>query len=118
MPLEIYLDLISQPCRSVYIFAKKNNITFEFKKILLFKGEQYSEEFGKFNFFRKPLGAGVNVFEVRPKLSAWKDRVRAEIGPALFDEAHQMIFNAEEMSKTIDPSAKEIFKPKIKKMFL
>ncbi|XP_048875587.1 glutathione S-transferase theta-1b isoform X5 [Brienomyrus brachyistius] len=241
MPLEIYLDLVSEPCRSVYIFAKKNNIPFEFKKILLFKGEQYREEFGKVNYFKKvpvikdgdftvsesiailiylaekygtpdhwypadlqtrarvdeylswqhsgmrkhaakilwlklmipkafgidvpkekmdsamedleetltafeekflqdkpfiagqkisladlvaiveimqPLGAGVNVFEVRPKLRAWKDRVRAEIGPVLFDEAHQMIFNVEEVAKTIDPSAKEIFKPKIIKLFL
>ncbi|XP_023664084.2 glutathione S-transferase theta-3-like isoform X1 [Paramormyrops kingsleyae] len=241
MPLEIYLDLISQPCRSVYIFAKKNNIPFEFKKILLFKGEQYSEEFGKVNYFRKvpvikdgdftlsesiailtylaekygtpdhwypadlqtrarvheylswqhsgmrgiagkilwlrlmipkafeidvpkermdsllvdlegsltafeekflqdkpfiagqkisladlvaiveimqPVGAGVNVFEVRPKLSAWKDRVRAEIGSALFDKAHQMIFNTEEVAKTLDPSMKEIIKLRIKKSFL
>lgn len=38
MTLEIYLDLFSQPCRSVYIFAKKNNIQFDHKKISLFDG--------------------------------------------------------------------------------
>lgn len=38
MGLEIYLDLFSQPCRSVYIFAKKNNIQFDYKKIALFDG--------------------------------------------------------------------------------
>lgn len=38
MSLEIYLDLFSQPCRSVYIFAKKNNIQFDHKKISLFEG--------------------------------------------------------------------------------
>ncbi len=38
MSLEIYLDLFSQPCRSVYIFAKKNNIQFDYKKISLFEG--------------------------------------------------------------------------------
>lgn len=38
MSLEIYLDLLSQPCRSVYIFAKKNNIQFDHKKISLFEG--------------------------------------------------------------------------------
>ncbi len=37
MSLEIYLDLFSQPCRSVYIFAKKNNIQFDYKKISLLK---------------------------------------------------------------------------------
>lgn len=39
MALELYLDLYSQPCRSVYMFAKKNNIPFDFRKITLFDGE-------------------------------------------------------------------------------
>ncbi|XP_069789670.1 glutathione S-transferase theta-1-like [Narcine bancroftii] len=52
MALQLYGDLISQPCRSVYIFLKKNNIPFEFKVVQLFEGEQYSEEFQKIN----PLG--------------------------------------------------------------
>ncbi|XP_061118941.1 glutathione S-transferase theta-3-like [Conger conger] len=53
MALELYLDLFSQPCRSVFIFAKKNNIPFEFKKISLFEGGQHAEEFGKINMMRK-----------------------------------------------------------------
>lgn len=39
MELELYLDLFSQPCRSVYIFARKNNIPFEFKRVSLMEGE-------------------------------------------------------------------------------
>ncbi|XP_051956156.1 glutathione S-transferase theta-1-like [Xyrauchen texanus] len=240
MTLEIYLDLFSQPCRSVYIFAKKNNIQFDYKKIALFDGEQYTEEFGKVSMIRKlpairdgdfclaesiailvylaekfhtpdhwypadsqkrakvneylswqhsamrihgskmlwfrvlipamgveipkekmdtaledlnaslnlveqnflqdkpfiggdqisladlvaiveimqPVGAGLDVFEDRPKLRAWKDRVREAIGAELFDEAHQGILSAQEMVKTMEPGKMEPFKPKILKYFL
>uniref|UniRef100_A0A8D0HCZ8 glutathione transferase n=1 Tax=Sphenodon punctatus TaxID=8508 RepID=A0A8D0HCZ8_SPHPU len=53
MVVELYLDLLSQPCRSVYIFAKKNNIPFEFKHVELLKGQHLSEEFVKVNLLRK-----------------------------------------------------------------
>ncbi|XP_026989358.1 glutathione S-transferase theta-1b [Tachysurus fulvidraco] len=241
MVLEIYLDLISQPCRSVYIFAKKNNIQFEYKKVSLMAGEHYGEEFGKINVMRKvpairdgdfclgesiaimqylvekygtpdhwypadlqkrarvneylawqhsamrphgskvlwlklmipkvmgtevpkekmdaaiedlegslklieekflqdrpfiageeisladlvaiveimqPVGAGLDVFDGHPKLTAWKDRVRAAIGAELFDEAHQGILSAQEMAKTMDGSKLQHFKARILKMFL
>ncbi|XP_067861565.1 glutathione S-transferase theta-1-like [Heptranchias perlo] len=53
MGLELYLDLHSQPCRAVYIFAKKNNIAFEFKSVDLSAGQQFSKEFGKVNALRQ-----------------------------------------------------------------
>ncbi|KAM6984660.1 glutathione S-transferase theta-3-like [Aplochiton taeniatus] len=235
MDLEIYLDLISQPCRSVYIFAKTNNIPFELKKVCLFEGEQYGEAFAKINMVRKapaikdgdfclsesiailtymaekfqtpdhwypadlkkrarvneylswqhmnvrmhgckvfwlrlmipklmgvevskenmdmaledlnqslniieekfiqdkpfiagehismadlvaiaeimqPVGSGLDVFEGRPKLSAWQERVQAEIGPELFDEAHQGILGSQEVVRTMDSSKLEKFKLK------
>ncbi|XP_030623345.1 glutathione S-transferase theta-1b [Chanos chanos] len=238
--MELYLDLFSQPCRSVYIFAKKNNIQFDFKKISLLEGEQYGEDFGKINLLRKapamkdgdfclaesiaimiymaekfhtpdhwfpadlqkrarvneylswqhmgirmhgskifwlkllipkiigtevpkekmddamedlnnsvklieekflqdkpfiagdqisladlvaiveimqPVAAGVDVFEGRPKLNAWKERVQNAIGKDLFDEAHQHILSAQEMVKTMDGSKMQVFKPKILRMF-
>ncbi|XP_026027948.1 glutathione S-transferase theta-3-like [Astatotilapia calliptera] len=241
MALELYLDLFSQPCRSVYIFAKKNNISFDFKKLSLLDGQQYGEDFGKISLIRKvpalrdgdfclaesiaimlylaekfktpdfwypadlqqrarvneylswqhtairmhgskifwlrlmipkvmgveipedkmnaalddlnsslklveekflqdrpfiagdqisladlvaiveivqPVGAGVDVFEGRPKLSAWRDRVQEAIGKELFDEAHQYILGAQESVKSMDSSKMQVFKPKILRLFM
>ncbi|XP_034464407.1 glutathione S-transferase theta-1b isoform X1 [Hippoglossus hippoglossus] len=239
--MELYLDLYSQPCRSVYIFASKNNIPFEFKKLSLLEGEQYGEEFGKINLIRKvpalrdgdfclaesiaillylaekfktpdfwypadlhqracineylswqhttvrlhgskmfwlrllipkilgvdvpqdkldsaledlngslklleekfiqdkpfiagdnfsladlvaivevmqPVGSGLDVFEGRPKLSAWRDRVQAAIGKELFDDAHQSLLGAQESVTLMDASKMQFFKPKILKLFM
>ncbi|TRY88556.1 hypothetical protein DNTS_034538 [Danionella cerebrum] len=241
MSLEIYLDLFSQPCRSVYLFAKKNNIPFDHKNVSLFDGFQYSEEFGKINQLRKlpaikdgdfclaesvaimiylaekfrtpdhwfpadlrkrarvneylswqhtsirmhgakiiwfkvmipnlfqtevpkekmdatienlnialhffeekflqdkpfivgdqisladlvaiveliqPLGAGMDLFETRPKLKAWKERVRETLGAELFDEAHRGILSIQEHVKTMDASGLAPLKAKILKYFL
>ncbi|XP_069817244.1 glutathione S-transferase theta-1-like [Dendropsophus ebraccatus] len=51
--LTLYLDLLSQPCRSVYIFAKANDIPFKNHELQLFKGDHLSEDFGKVNPLRK-----------------------------------------------------------------
>lgn len=64
------------------------------------------------------MGSGLDVFEGRPKLSAWRDRVEAAIGKELFDDAHQGILGAQESVKLLDASKMDFFKPKILKLFM
>lgn len=64
------------------------------------------------------MGCGLDVFEGRPKLSAWRDRVQAAIGKELFDEAHQVIMGAQEGIKQVDGSKMEFFKPRIMRLFM
>ncbi|KAM9546181.1 glutathione S-transferase theta-1a [Salvelinus alpinus] len=243
MPLELYLDLHSQPCRSVFIFAKKTNIPFDFKFVDLATGQQYGEDFGKISVVRKvpvmrdgdfiltesvailkylaekfgtsdsdhwypadlqkrarvneylswqhaamrahgskvfwfraivpiitgsdvpkekmdsamedltlslkvfeekflddrpfiigekisladlvaiveimqPVGTGLDLFENRPILGAWRDRVKMELGEALFDEAHKTIMDVASLPQTFENNGMlEFLKPKIQKMF-
>uniref|UniRef100_A0A8D2B2G2 Glutathione S-transferase theta-2 n=1 Tax=Sciurus vulgaris TaxID=55149 RepID=A0A8D2B2G2_SCIVU len=53
MGLELYLDLLSQPCRAVYIFAKKNSIPFQLHTVLFLEGQTCSKEFSQINSLQK-----------------------------------------------------------------
>ncbi|XP_006048174.1 glutathione S-transferase theta-1 isoform X3 [Bubalus kerabau] len=53
MGLELYLDLLSQPCRAIYIFAKKNRIPFELRTVDLRKGQHLSDAFAQVNPLQK-----------------------------------------------------------------
>ncbi|XP_062038449.1 glutathione S-transferase theta-1 isoform X1 [Lepus europaeus] len=53
MGLELYLDLLSQPCRAIYIFAKKNGIPFQLRPVELRQAEHLSEAFAQVNPLKK-----------------------------------------------------------------
>ncbi|XP_027433055.1 glutathione S-transferase theta-3-like isoform X1 [Zalophus californianus] len=236
MGLELYLDLLSQPSRAVYIFAKKNGIPFELRSVELLKGQQHSDAFAQVNPLKKvpalkdgdftlaesvaillylsrkyevpdhwypqdlqararvdeylawqhtalrssctramwqkqmmfpvflgeqvppetlastlaeldrclqlledkflkdqdfvagphisvadlvaitelmhPVSAGCQVFRSRPKLAAWRQRVEAEVGKDLFQEAHAAVMKVEDLPPA-DPAIKEKLKPSV-----
>ncbi|XP_023364693.1 glutathione S-transferase theta-1 isoform X2 [Otolemur garnettii] len=57
-----------------------------------------------------PVGAGCQVFEGRPKLDAWRQRVEAALGKDLFQEAHEVILKAKD-SPPADPTIKQKMMP-------
>lgn len=66
----------------------------------------------------QPVGTGRNVFEGRPKLSAWRDRLKKELGEKLFDEAHEPIMNARGLLQKLQNNPNlELLKVKYQKFF-
>ncbi|XP_073917473.1 glutathione S-transferase theta-1 isoform X2 [Castor canadensis] len=57
-----------------------------------------------------PVGAGCQVFEGRPKLAAWRQRVEAAVGEDLFWEAHEVIMKAKDFPPA-DPTIKQKIMP-------
>ncbi|CAK6439962.1 unnamed protein product [Pipistrellus nathusii] len=238
MGLELFLDLLSQPCRAVYIFARKNSIPFELRIVELLKGQHLSEDFALVNPAQKvpalkdgdftltesvaillyltrkfqvpdhwypqelqararvdeylswqhtnlrrhclralwhkimfpvvlgepvspeilettlaeldltlqilednflqdkaflvgphisladlvaitelmhPVSAGCRIYDSRPKLAAWSQRVEAEVGRPLFQEAHEVILRAGNFPPA-DPSVKQKLLPRVMAM--
>lgn len=53
MPLAYYYDLMSQPCRALFIFLKKTGIPYQAKEIALRKREHFTADFAKLNPFKR-----------------------------------------------------------------
>lgn len=52
-PLTYYYDLMSQPCRALYIFLKSTGIPFQSKEIALRKLEHMTDDYAKINPLKK-----------------------------------------------------------------
>lgn len=57
------------------------------------------------------------MFEGHPKLSAWRDRVKKEVGEKLFDEAHELILNITSLPQKMQGDQMEMLKPRFQKLF-
>lgn len=57
------------------------------------------------------------MFEGHPKLSAWRDRVKKEIGEKLFDEAHELVLNMKGLSQRLQGDHMKMLKPMFQKLF-
>lgn len=64
MTLKLYIDLMSQPSRALYIFFKTCNIPFERKLVKLKNLEQYTPEFEKINPLKKVPAIEHNGFNL------------------------------------------------------
>ncbi|BES96725.1 glutathione s-transferase [Nesidiocoris tenuis] len=53
IPFKFYYDNLSQPCRALEVFFKRNQVAYEPKMVNLGKMEHMTEEFGKLNPFQK-----------------------------------------------------------------
>jgi len=53
VPVKVYLDLMSQPARAMYIFCKATGIQHEIVPIRILKGDNKTEEYTKMNPFQK-----------------------------------------------------------------
>lgn len=58
----------------------------------------------------QPVSAGCSVFQTRPKLAAWQQRVEEEVGTGLFQEAHEVVLKAKDLPP-VDIAMKDQLKP-------
>jgi len=64
------------------------------------------------------VGVGVDVFDGRPALLAWSERVKKAIGEELFAEGHELIMKASGLTQELQNNKDmEMLKSKYQKLF-
>uniref|UniRef100_A0A674NFW0 Glutathione S-transferase theta 2 n=1 Tax=Takifugu rubripes TaxID=31033 RepID=A0A674NFW0_TAKRU len=69
--LEVYLDLLSQPCRAVHILLTCNRIPHKVQTVALRKGENRTAEFTKLNPMKKVPVMVDNSFTLTERWTRW-----------------------------------------------
>lgn len=69
------------------------------------------------NSVLQPVGTGLDVFQSRPKLAAWQDRVKQAVGENLFAETHDLIMKSSKVSQTLEPEKAQMFRPIMMRYF-
>lgn len=69
------------------------------------------------NSVLQPVGTGLDVFQSRPKLAAWRDRVKQVVGENLFAETHDLVMKASTLSQTLEPEKAQMFRPIMMRYF-
>lgn len=64
MPLKVYLDMMSQPCRALYLFLQANQIPYETQLIHLRKADHLSDEFKAINRFQRVPAIDADGFKL------------------------------------------------------
>ena len=60
----------------------------------------------------------MDVFEGRPALLAWRNRVKKELGEKLFEQAHEYLMDASRMQQKMQNSSElEKLKSKFQRLF-
>ncbi|KAI9543834.1 hypothetical protein NQZ68_008882 [Dissostichus eleginoides] len=66
----------------------------------------------------QPVATGLDVFEGRQKLTAWRERVKKALGEKLFAEAHEVIMKVGSLPQQMQNNSNlEMLKPKFQKLF-
>lgn len=69
------------------------------------------------NSVLQPVGTGLDLFQSRPKLAAWRDRVKQVVGENLFAETHDLVMKSSKVTQTLEPEKAKMFRPIMMRYF-
>ncbi|XP_055844163.1 glutathione S-transferase theta-1 [Episyrphus balteatus] len=80
-PIKFYFDVLSQPCRALYILLEAAKIPYEAIPVNLLKGEHMTKEFEKANRFKKVPAINDHGFQLTESVAILRHLNREKIVP-------------------------------------